>query len=1705
MTSADSLLPLRWIKDELDAVIREARHALGEYAEQGAGDDAIVLCAQRLHQVHGILHMAQLYGPAMLSEEMEHVAIALKDGTVKHPEDASEVLMVAMAQLPDYLEKLQEGVTDTPLLVLTELNDLRAVREAPLLTEAAFFSPDHNQASLPEQVNGSPNPLMPALSQKVRAHYHKGLLDWYRGADPKIGVKRLHDVFKLVSENAHTAPVYSLFHVARAVMEGLFEGGIETGSALKSVIGKIDHMLKELIDSGETGLEEQDVREARTNLLYYLARAQSKNRLIRSIQSDYGLEQALPSEDELNQNRARLHSPGQALYASVGHVLEAEMVRVKDDLDLFIRSDRTDLSRLQELLAPLHKLADTLGVLGQGGLRARLLGQIQVIEEMVAGTAVAGDVELTEVASELLYVESSMSDLSVGQEAAAANDVYSLPQGEFLQLVEKTMYEAGQEMDRVKAAVESYVIDTASGDELENASKQLHRVAGALRMLDHTDAAAMAEQAEDYVVHRLSSGRAVVERDELDGFAELITGIELYMEELPRSDPDLERYLTVARNGLDRLSFASVAAPDADERLAEVIVLQDKVGVAEAPAELDEEEAEVRNEGLEDIDSEILEIFVEEAREELEALQEYYPRWKNNQDDKDSLVNVRRSFHTLKGSGRLVGAMTIGDFAWSIEHLLNQSIEKHIDVSPGLLSVVDEALEILPELVDCQESGNRPTCDFHSVQERANLVANGESLEVEEALVEVQEAAPVEELEVAPLPPISIEPELLEVFSRETRVHMDALKAFIDQCRSTQTGCRLRPDQVRECHTLKGSARVAGVHPIADISRALEKLSSSIANHGIWVNEETLSLFDDSLNCIAEILSVVNQPGEVLPDSGSWVERIETHEQSLMEKLAKEELPAIEQQETTETEEVEEPVSGPGVLPRTEPAVEADSDGELISIFTEEADELFDELESALQLWRQGRMDEGLLDGLQRTLHTLKGGARLSGLMPVGDLSHVLESLFSNVAENRMEGSAQALGLAERASDGLANQIEQVKRGESPAVAQDLIADIEDFISREPAKPIEAEAAVESEEPAPIQPVETPVQVFQPAARTVAEVAPAKPAAEERQEQVRVSSGLLDRLVNDAGEISIFRARLEQQNTELGFNLEELEQTVTRLHGQLRKLDIETEAQILHRYEREGEDSNSLAEFDPLEFDRFSTMQQLSRSLMETVNDLSNIGDTVASLQHESESLLLHQSRLSNDLQDGLLRTRMVRFSQIVPRLQRLVRQTGSSLGKSAEFEVSGVEGEMDRAILDRMISPLEHILRNAVSHGIEESKQRKKAGKSAAGKISLSLGREATDVVIVVADDGRGLNLKSIRERAVEKGLLDENARISDRDLIQFVLEPGFSTAKEVTQIAGRGVGMDVVTNEVKQLGGSLQIDSEPRKGTQFTIRLPFTLAISHAMLIQQGDDVYAMLHSGIEGVVRVSRDHLKDCYAGKQEGFSYAGRDYKVRYLGQLLGVSEPDLSKGKKWLPMLLVRAGDQRMALQVDGFIGNRQIVVKSVGTQLSTVRWISGGTVLSDGRVALILDVNALARMSAAQSFATPMVERAAERAPDITVMVVDDSITVRKVTSRLLARHNMGIVLAKDGADAVAQLQEQIPDVMLLDIEMPRMDGYELARHMRSSARLKHVPIIMITSRVGEKHRRRAMDLGVKRYLGKPYQEAELMDNIYAVLAEANA
>ncbi|HVC16962.1 MAG TPA: response regulator, partial [Rhodanobacter sp.] len=831
-------------------------------------------------------------------------------------------------------------------------------------------------------------------------------------------------------------------------------------------------------------------------------------------------------------------------------------------------------------------------------------------------------------------------------------------------------------------------------------------------------------------------------------------------------------------------------------------------------------------------------------------------------------------------------------------------------------------------------------------------------------------------------------------------------------------------------------------------------------------------------------------------------------EQAAAEQAAKERAAAEQAATASHTvEEIEtEPVQEEVLVPAGSGQIDAD----LLEVFIDEAREILDHADGILAQWHDEPTELSYVAELQRDLHTLKGGARITGLMQVGDLAHAIETLLEKPVTDKTR-AVQLIAAMESSFDLLHAMAQHVSQGETVDYPQGAIDQLL-ALAGETALADDTELAGAVMPTRKLVPVaKLPVRPTAGRAGGATDLPDLLPEMEEEvhssQEQIRVRADLLDSLVNHAGEVAIYRSRLEQQVAGYRFNLVELEQTVARLRSQLRMLEIETEAQIIARFQREHREAG-LTAFDPLELDRYSQLQQYSRALAESVSDLVSIQNMLDELTRQAETLLIQQSRVSTELQDGLLRTRMLPFDTMVPNLRRTLRQAAQEEGKSAQLYVDGAHGEMDRNLLDRIKAPFEHMLRNAIAHGIETPAERRKAGKPAEGSVRIRVAREATEVVIRVSDDGRGLDREAIRKRGVERGLLRADARPTDHQLLSLIAQPGFSTASKITQLAGRGVGMDVVANEIKQLGGSLSIESEQGKGTTFVLRLPFTLAVTQAILVRIGEATFAIPMTSVQGVARVNPDDLAARLTEDDPSFEYGNEQYGIHDLAELLGLPPGLLDEGEQQ-PLLLTRAGDLRAAIRIDAVLGSREIVVKSVGPQISSVPGLLGATIMGDGSVLIILDLAPLVRHGVARrqqrladglsAVQAPVVEEVRVRP---LVMVVDDSITMRKVTTRVLERHEYEVGTAKDGVDALEKLHERVPDLMLLDIEMPRMDGYELATQMKADPRLRDVPIIMITSRSGEKHRQRAFDIGVDRYLGKPYQEADLLLQISEVLEQ---
>jgi len=808
-------------------------------------------------------------------------------------------------------------------------------------------------------------------------------------------------------------------------------------------------------------------------------------------------------------------------------------------------------------------------------------------------------------------------------------------------------------------------------------------------------------------------------------------------------------------------------------------------------------------------------------------------------------------------------------------------------------------------------------------------------------------------------------------------------------------------------------------------------------------------------------------------------------------------------------------------------------DDELWEIFEEEASELLQQLHARLRDWTGHAQDAARGDACMRTLHTFKGGARLAGAMHLGELAHRLESAIEGLMARGHRAAADLLPLQDR-GDELEVEFERLRqaarqpkpKGVPAAKAAAPVAAVQP-VAAAPQPPVEAQMldlelepppVVEPEPPAP-PPVPLAERELPPLPEPEPEITVGPEAVDwsrfagvgareissadaaplvSGQAMVRVRSSLLDRLAAQAGEVSIRRARMENELTQMKTALLELDDNLERLRTQLRELEVQAEAQISSRQEQ----AKALgSDFDPLEFDRYTRFQEVTRMLAESVNDVATVQRSLQRNVAQGEDELAAQSRLTRELQDDLLRSRMVEFDSLAERLHRVVRQAAREGSKQVQLEVQGGGIELDRGVLERLIGAFEHLLRNSVAHGIELPAEREKAGKSPMGTIRIKLSQEGNQVLIAFSDDGAGLNLARIREKAAKLGLLPEGREASDHELMQLIYAPGFSTAGQVTELAGRGVGMDVVRAEVNTLGGYVLTRSQAGKGAEFDLRVPLTTALTQVVLLRCGEIEVAVPASLVDSVLRLPNAQLEKAYAEGHLTAGMRGQEMQVPiyWMGGLLAHNDHPQLHGKH-AAVVLVHSGPDRIAIHVDEVVGNQEVVVKNLGPQLIHVPGLAGISLLANGSVALIYNPVALAERYGAQANARAHAGGAPVIAPVAAaevlaplILVVDDSLTVRRVSQRFLEREGYRVQLAKDGLDAMEQLaREELPDLVLSDIEMPRMDGFDLVRNLRADERLRRLPVVMITSRIAAKHREYAEALGVQGYLGKPYDEEVL-------------
>jgi len=1705
--------PLSWVKDEIDQSLKKVLASFNEVSQNLGGVASLRLTLAHLYQVNGALDMVGLEGCKRYCSEIEKLTSKIAQQTIPVTQEMVAQLTVAVETLSQYLQDLMNGAPDTPIRLYPTLKPL-VEAQGESIEESELFFPDTDN-SAPKDLPSNPieEAAIPIFVAEQRAVFQRALLDWLRTKNADALSTMREAVVKVQQVQVKNAP-RTLWWTASAFADSLAQDKVSANNGAKKLCRKLDRQLGNLA-LGDAKAPSQLLRE----LLYYVAISDRVTDLISRVKDVFELDDALPQDAA---------SAGEAMPSiAAEHAALAQLIAELPGLkELWSNTSGSNAATTEsDLSAFITKLAAIAVAVQQNISNKNVIKLINAtytaVQALEADRQKLNESSFIEIAASLNLLEhccdhyqhldtdvkqkiatqsERLQAVAQGLELAPAIDAFATTKldASVVQAVAKQIIDA---LAQVEKALDTFFRNPDDVSALSGADKPLQQVVAAFEMLEMTTPRAVAELSGLFVdLFKNNATNAALGEPYTNSFelvAESLSMLGLYAEELPHvraeSDHALAAALERLQDGARVLNLnveelfepaesteAVIESPDVSfeeaipEFVTPVAVVAETLStqVADSSVEVVVDKA---------LDPELQDIFLTEAEEVLATLAQNLQALRVNATDSSALTEVRRAYHTLKGSGRTVGLVALGEVAWAVEDLLNVMLERKAFPTAPVLAFIEKVTAEFATWVDELLEKQSVSLSPQPFQQQAkDLVA-----EFEQALVE--KAVPQRE-EVLIGGTRKLSKAFFDIFLAEAEQHYKTLVDAQDLIIIDTS------ESYRAAHTLGSNALTAGFTPIGDLARALENWLDE--HNGNWT-EQQIELYGNVVKALGEGLESVralNEPkttraliaalGEstaamqtvAAQQAEAAVLEVKETEKSAKKTKQKSKAVAKEAVETPVATElktelvVDEPIAetataattiAADIVPEL-PAV-ADAAGiqaqqrkdnvvneELLALFLEEARELVPQIGKDLRGWRANPQDQEYIDSLQRVLHTLKGSARMAGLVSIGDSVHGMEDHVIRALNHKI--TADDFDTMFLEFDQISLMLDEVTSGTAAKVADQASPDV------------------------------------------VEEVIPARRSVRKAQ-FLRMRADILDRLINEAGEVSIMRSRMDREMQNFKQSSIDLTDSITRLRAYLRELEIEAETQLQSRMSLLQEANEA---FDPLEFDRFTRLQELTRMMAESVNDVSTIQHGLLLNLDQTDAALQQQNRMNRELQQGLMRVRMLPFATISERLQRIVRQTARELNKRVEMVIDGENIELDRGVLDKLGAPLEHLLRNAVAHGLESTEDRIKSGKSEIGHIRLKVSMENDEITLIITDDGTGVNLAKVKQKATEKGFLADGQDVTEQALMAVIFEPGFSTADSISQIAGRGVGLDAVRSDIAALGGRIDVSNVSGSGAMFNIYLPVTLSVAQVVLVRAGHKVFAIPTVMIEQVQKLKQNGLDSAYqAGKVE---WAGRDYPLHFLSRLVGDTE-HIALSHIYTPIILMRSGAYRTALHVDEIIGNQEVVMKPMGTQLSHVPGMIGASVLGDGAIVLVINAVQLANR---EVFAVG-VTKAAEIAPVVEnlrkiALVVDDSLTMRKVLSRVLEREDFEVVTANDGMDAIEKLQEITPDIILTDIEMPRMDGFEFSRYVRDNPATLKIPLIVISSRTADKHRNVATEIGVNAFLGKPVQDETLIEQVRALL-----
>lgn len=1763
--------PLTWVKDQIDqslaTVLDNLKTVLGNLH-----DTAPMRFSQtHLYQASGALDMVGLEGCKRFCAELEKLASRLEKKTLDATPELIDRFIKAVESLQSYLQDLLNGAPDIPLRLYPIIHPI-VLALGETMDESELFFPDtSNSAPKDLPVKQLEAAEYSAFIVEQRTSYQKSLLSWLQTKQSNA----LHSMTEAVSNVSQAQKKNSdktLWWAASAFTESLEQKEIAENLGAKRLCRKLDQELRQLTD----GVNKPHSSLLR-DILYYVAISNVDRDNVQKVKEVFELNLLVDKKNAVSFDTSSIDVNELTVVQEL--ITQLEVLReLWDDVSNTIDFSKVDAS---VSFAQVHvdnvlitKFSDTLLV---SQTLTQQLSQVVIVDLytslQLASSTLRDDATkvnhaaLIEIAAALNLLETSLNHyqhLDADRVQKLLSEMHRLEAISSGESYDKLDGDRTGELDRdtIKAlviqikeslkiteqALDSFFRHPAEKSPLALTTKPLKQIAAVFDMLGLATPTAIVK-ASNRLVEHFQAEDYVSNQQHFELVAESLSMVGIYADEMPKIRPESELALEGAVTrltsvladagvqfttvGLDDVSINSDTTEHATDSNAESSEYSNEKHAEQAtttPSQLVTNPSDVKVID-QAFDAELLDIYLTEAEEVLAHIAQNCQALRVNATDSEALVEVRRSYHTLKGSGRTVGLNAMGDIAGQVEQFLNGVLDKKSILDQSQIAGIEQLSAAFADWA--AELRTNGQVEINQTAWTARVAALSQATAVEHSAAQESSAPVATEVDKAesisnentqfrqdsepPLTPKKAkktEPQVLiggtrkmsrafyDIFVKESMQNITILEQDVAKLIADAS---LTPAQVAKVaiHTLASNALVAEFKPMGELGRALEAWLNDVET---WTPQHT-ELYSNTVKSLSTmwvkiselrnprsaraLIEVLNQAADqarqnkaltVVPSEvPEAVEEItftlpttlqtETPTVELLSELG---TPGADLEQAAIVNLAEAPAAAAVEFSHDDyevklvteskayqnvsasdigKNVELDRtqiDQELLTMFIEEAREILPEIGTELRAWRAHPKQSEHPDALQRALHTLKGSARMAGQSGLGDAVHEMEDLV----------------------------IRSLKRKTVDIDFDSMFVDL-DKIGSFFEETLESTSAETS---SAIKQQDIPL---------------ASRVTDRKAQFLRMRADTLDRLINDAGEISIIRSRMDREISGVKQSSNDLTESVTRLRNYLRELEIEAETQLQSRLNILQESNEN---FDPLEFDRFTRLQELTRMIAESVNDVATIQHGLLTNLGQSEAALQQQNRMNRDLQQTLLGVRMLPFQQIAERLQRIVRQTARELNKSVDLVIVGETTEIDRSVLDKLGAPLEHLLRNAVAHGLELPAERKNQGKLETGTIELKIRQENDEIHITVTDDGAGVNLQRVKEKAIKNNLIDESSDITEQSLMSIIFETGFSTADKVSQIAGRGVGLDVVRNDISGLGGRVDLNSEFGKGTVFNVHLPVTLTVAQVLAVRSGASIYALPVGMIEQAQKIKRQDLINAYSAGE--INWAGKQYPIHDLSKLLD-HEDHQPEDHAYASVLLLRSGTYNIALHIDEVIGNQEAVMKPIGVQLARVPGIVGATVAGDGKIMLIINPVQLANREilAVGSVVVKADKKAVKATTKPRALVVDDSLTMRKVLGRLLEREGYEVLVAKDGMDAMQVLQQSTPDIILTDIEMPRMDGFGLARNIRDDVRTANTPLIMISSRTADKHQNLAKEIGVDAFFGKPVQDEELMSKVNELLA----